>query len=68
MPEPSKQLAKKSSHLAKKIGDRAVELQDTSSKHVNRYLTRRSERMHGTWRFAIGWLALVFGVSIIIIV
>lgn len=59
-----KKLKKKTGDITKNIGDKAINLQGSWSKHVSRYLTRRSDRIVGIRRFTLGWLALAIGVSL----
>ena len=50
--------------LAKKVSDRAVEMQSSTSKHVGKYLTKRTKRLQGVSRFTIGWLVLALGLCL----
>lgn len=50
--------------LAQKIGDKAVDVQSTTTKHINRYLARRAGRVQGVRRFIGGWLVLVLGLCV----
>lgn len=49
----------KTSKLVKKVGSRAVDLQTSSSQHVAKYVTKRTQRIVGVRRFMIGWLLLI---------
>lgn len=58
MPDFSKH-RDKTSELVKKVGDKALDLQESSSKHVNKYVTKRTKNIVGVKRFIASWLALV---------
>lgn len=64
MPDFSKH-RKKTSQLIKKVGDSAVNLQTSSSEHVNKYVTRRKQNIVGVKRFIASWLALVILLCIV---
>lgn len=49
----------KTAALVKKVGDRAAVLQDTSTKHVDKYVKKRAKRIVDVRRFVVTWLALV---------
>jgi peptide/nickel transport system substrate-binding protein len=51
----------RTSKLVKNVGDKALTLQSSSSKHVSKYLTKRVSRVQGVKRFLASWLALVLG-------
>jgi peptide/nickel transport system substrate-binding protein len=53
-----KKQKEKTAALVKKVGDRAVVLQGTSAKHVDKYLKKRSGRIVGVRRFVASWLLL----------
>lgn len=48
----------KTTELAKKVGSKAVHIQSTSTRHVNKYLIRRSDKIAGAKRFMVSWLLL----------
>lgn len=49
----------KTAQLAKKVGDKALDLQSSSSHHLSKYITRRTDKIKGNKRFVFGWLFLV---------
>lgn len=49
----------KTAALVKKVGDRAVVLQNSSTQHVDKYVKKRASRIIGIRRFVAGWLVLV---------
>ncbi len=59
-----KRLLRKKNHpteLAKDLSSKAIELQSSSSKHLTKYVAKRSSRIHAVRRFTIGWLVLAVG-------
>lgn len=62
MPTFKKQ-RKKTSELVKKVGEKALNLQSSSSQHVTKYVTRRAKNIAGARRFVASWLALVLLLS-----
>lgn len=46
--------------IAKKIGDKALDLQTTSSAHLSKYIKKRAINIKGNKRFVFGWLFLAF--------
>jgi len=59
MPDFSKHRTR-TNKLIKKVGSRAVNFQAQSTRHVTRYVTKRTERIVGVRRFIAGWLFLAF--------
>ena len=49
----------KATQLAKKIGDKAVDLQVSSTKHLNKHISKKVGNIKGGKRFVFGWLLLV---------
>ena len=45
--------------MAKKIGDKAVDLQVSSTKHLNKHISKKVGNIKGSKRFVFGWLLLV---------
>lgn len=58
MPDFSKQRAR-TTQLIKKVGDKAIDLQTNSSKHVKKHFVKRTDRIDGLKRFISGWILLV---------
>lgn len=58
MPDLSKH-RQKTSQIVKKVGDKALDLQTSSTKHVDKYVRKRTKNIAGLRRFMISWLALV---------
>lgn len=58
MPKIAKQ-KDRTARLAKKIGDKAVDLQTSSSEHLTKYVKKRTGNIKGNKRFVFGWLFLV---------
>lgn len=50
--------------IVKKLGAKATNLQDVSSKHIKQYVTGRTKKLANVKRFVFGWLVLVLGISI----
>lgn len=65
MAKKKNNLADAPADLAKKISEKAVDVQSSSGRHIRRYFTRRADRIVGVRRFAIGWLVLAFGLCIV---
>lgn len=59
-----KRATKKTVDMSKRLADRVVEAQTSSTKHITRYLTKRSGRMVGVRRFAATWIILTLCVVI----
>ena len=58
MPDVSNQ-REKTGQLVKKVGDKAFDLQASSSQHINKYVTKRTKSAWDVRRFVISWLGLV---------
>jgi peptide/nickel transport system substrate-binding protein len=56
----NKKLQEAPNQIAKSVSDKAVDIQGDTSKHIKKYLLRRSKRMDGVKRFTVGWLFLAF--------
>ncbi len=67
MPKFLKQ-REKTNQLVKKVGDKALDLQSSSSQHVTKYVTRRAKNIAGARRFVAGWLGLVLLLSVLTLV
>lgn len=66
MPDFSTQ-REKTTKLVKKVGDKALDFQTSSSRHLSKYVTRRTKNIVGIRRFMTGWLALVCGLCLVTI-
>jgi len=64
MAKKKNKLADAPADIAKKISDKAVNMQESSGKHIRRYFTRRADHIVGVRRFAVGWLVLAFGLCV----
>lgn len=58
MPKLSKH-TDRTAKLAKKIGDKALDLQTSSSAHLSKYIKKRAVNIKGNKRFVFGWLLLI---------
>lgn len=58
MADFSKQVDK-TTELAKKVGDKAVDFQSVSKKHISKYVTRRVGHIGNVRRFLSAWVGLV---------
>lgn len=63
MPDFSKQ-RKKTGELVKKVGDKALDLQSSSSQHVSEHVIKRAKNIVGARRFIASWLLLVIVLSV----
>lgn len=50
--------------LAENIAEKAVDAQKSTTKHIKRFITRRTDRTEGVRRFAAGWLILAIGICL----
>ena len=50
--------------IAKKISDRAIDLQGSTTKHVTKYLGKRTGKIGGVKRFMAGWLVVALGLCV----
>lgn len=67
MPKPSKS-KERTARLAKKVGDKAIGLQISSSDHISKYIKKRRANIKGNKRFVFGWLFLVFALTVMSVV
>lgn len=64
MPDFSKH-REKTSQLVKRVGDKALDIQSSSSQHLTKYVGKRKKNILGIRRFMASWLALVLGLCIL---